>query len=112
MNKNVNNIGQSRWSNLIKVVKTPLGFYSFIAILIHLIFGIGVGFIPATSQAVFVFALPAILLILIFIVTFLAIFKPDALYGKEPHSKQIEEKIKTLEKNLKTLKDEIKSFRT
>lgn len=93
MNRHVNNVVQSKWSNLIKAVTTPLGFYTLIALLINLIFGIGVAFTSGKTQTVFVYGMPIILIILIGIVTCLAIFNPDALNGKDSPSKRRRKKV-------------------
>ena len=110
MSKHENDIGRSKWSNIIKVVKNPLGFYTFVAILFHIVFSIGAGFTSGTTRTIFVYSMPVILLILVLIVTLFAYYKPEALNGKNSNPKQLEEKVKSLERKLKTVKDKIKKI--
>lgn len=96
MKKHEDIVANSKWLNLIKVVTTPLGFYTLVALLINLTFGIGVAFTSGKTQTVLAYGMPIILIILIGIVICLAIFNPHALLGKDSLLKRMKEKRKAV----------------
>lgn len=80
----------------IKIVKTPLGFFVLVVLLIEAIFGISAANFP-NERAVIVYAMIGLIFLLVAIVCLLACFKPGALMGFDPELAKIRENFQKVE---------------
>jgi hypothetical protein len=68
--------------NVIDAIKTPLGFFSLIVVVIESsLIGLTLA-VSGTDRSFLVRAIPIILVLLILVVTIVATLKPEALWGK------------------------------
>lgn len=68
----------------IQTVKTPLGFFTLIVLVVEIIFGIAAGLSQGTDRTYLIIGMLAVIFLLIFIVAGLAFLRPEALGGNRP----------------------------
>ena len=67
---------------IINTVQTPLGFFVLVVLIVEVIFGIISGLATGNDRTYLIFGMLALIFLLVVIVSFMAIFHPEALYGK------------------------------
>ncbi len=70
--------------DVIQTVKTPLGFFTLMVLVVEIIFGIAVSISQGTDRTYLIIGMLAVIFLLIFIVAGLALFRPEALGGNRP----------------------------
>lgn len=70
--------------DIIQAVKTPLGFFALIVLVVEAILGITAGISEGTDRTYLIIGMISLIFILIIIVASLAIFRPEALSGTRP----------------------------
>ena len=68
--------------DIIKVVKTPLGFFTLVVLVAEVIFGITASMSTGTDRTYLIVGMLFLIFILVIIVATLAFFRPEALLGK------------------------------
>jgi uncharacterized membrane protein YuzA (DUF378 family) len=70
--------------NIIKAIQTPLGFFVLIVLLVEAIFGVIASFSDGSHRTYLIIGMFALILLLVLIVSAIAVFRPEALYGSRP----------------------------
>jgi len=65
--------------SIISAVKTPLGFFVLVVLIIEVILGLSLGGIPQQERVYITYALVGLLFLLIGIVSLMAVYKPNSL---------------------------------
>ncbi|UCC59037.1 MAG: hypothetical protein JSW14_03850 [Candidatus Bathyarchaeum sp.] len=90
--------GGSRES-LIKSVKTPLGFFVLVVLIVEAIMGITVSFSSGLDRTILIVGMIGLIFLLVAVVTGMAIYRPMSLYGKSVSDiKEIESSNKSISK--------------
>jgi hypothetical protein len=71
-------------AKIIETVRTPLGFFALIVLVVEVIFGLVAGFSQGPDRTYLIGAMIALICLLVAIVAGLAVFRPEALRGKRP----------------------------
>ena len=72
---------------IIETVQKPLGFFTLTVLVVEVIFGITANISQGTERAYLITIMVALIFLLVFIVGYLAYFRPEALSGKRPQGK-------------------------
>jgi len=72
--------------DIIQAVKTPLGFFALVILVVEAILGITAGISEGKDRTYLIIGMLTLIFILVIIVASLAIFRPEALKGTRPHS--------------------------
>lgn len=67
--------------NIINAVKTPLGFFVLVVLIVEVIMGITASFSTGSDKTYLITGMIALIFLLVIIVSGIAIFRPMALYG-------------------------------
>lgn len=70
--------------DLVQTVKTPLGFFTLIVLIVEAILGITASFNQGTDRTYLILGMLFLLFILVIVVSLFAFFRPEALSGKRP----------------------------
>ena len=70
--------------NIIKAIQTPLGFFVLVVLLVEAIFGVIASFSDGSHRTYLIIGMFALILLLVLIVSAIAVFRPEALYGSRP----------------------------
>lgn len=70
--------------DVIQTVKTPMGFFTLIVLVVEIIFGIAARLSQGTDRTYLIIGMIAVIVLLILIVAGLALFRPEALGGNRP----------------------------
>ncbi len=75
--------------DMIRAVKTPLGFFSLVVLVVEVILGITANLSQGTDRTYLIIGMLVLIFLLVFIVTGLALYRPEALIGVRPNSRPI-----------------------
>jgi len=70
--------------DIIQTVQTPLGFFVLVVLIAEAIFGIVAGLSAGSDRTYLIFGMLALIFLLVSIVSVIAVFRPEALYGVRP----------------------------
>lgn len=121
MSNQENNFDQSKWAGIIRVVRTPLGFFALVVLALQVALAIGASLTSGIERTVLVIAMPGVLFLMVIIVSLLAYSHPQSLYGTSPPAKitiapadseLLNEKITNLMKENNSLKCELEKCKS
>ncbi|AEV86858.1 hypothetical protein ACWT_5840 [Actinoplanes sp. SE50] len=72
------------WPAIVEAVKTPLGFFALVVLAVEGILAVGVGLTSGPNQTYLVLGMIGLVASLILLVTGMAVWRPESLYGKTP----------------------------
>ncbi len=70
--------------DIIQTVKTPLGFFTLVVLVVEVILGIAANFSQGTDRTYLIVGMLSLIFLLVIIVAGLAVFRPEALSGQRP----------------------------
>ncbi|MFC1484644.1 hypothetical protein ACFL5M_02290 [Candidatus Neomarinimicrobiota bacterium] len=70
--------------DVIKTVKTPLGFFTLTVLVVEVILGLSANFSQGADRTYLIIGMLGLIFLLVIIVAGLAIFRPEALRGRRP----------------------------
>jgi heme A synthase len=70
--------------SLVETVKTPLGFFVLVVLIVEVILGGVAALCPGTDRTVLIVGMLGVVVLLVLIVACIAVFRPEALYGGRP----------------------------
>ncbi len=87
--------------NIIESVKTPIGFFVFVVLVVEAIFGVALSNSQGSERSILIISMIALICTLVAIVVVLAVFRPEALKGErqELHHSD-EDKLKEIEQKV------------
>ena len=71
-------------ASIVQTIKTPLGFFALVVLTVEVIFGIVAVMSAGLDRTYLIVGMLLIILLLIFIVAFLAAWRPESLIGERP----------------------------
>ena len=83
MTQQTSNTSASR-VDIIQMVKTPLGFFTLIVLVVEVILGISANLSQGADRTYLIIGMLILIFLLVIIVAGLAFFRPEALSGKRP----------------------------
>ncbi len=69
---------------ILQAVRTPLGFFVLLVLIVEVILGLVTGLSSGTDRTYLIFGMLALIFLLVGIVSIIAVFRPEALYGRRP----------------------------
>ncbi len=111
MNQQHSNNKTTNRLNIIESVKTPIGFFVFVVLVVEAIFGLALNNSEGSERAILIISMIALICTLVAIVVVLAVFLPEALKGErqELHHSD-EDKLKEIEQKVSELMDVFRSL--
>ncbi len=111
MNQQHSNNKTTNRLNIIESVKTPIGFFVFVVLVVEAIFGLALNNSEGSERTILIISMIGLIFALVVIVVALAVFRPEALKGERhelPHSDEgklmeIERKVFELMKVIRLL---------
>ena len=101
MNQQHSNNKTTNRLNIIESVKTPIGFFVFVVLVVEAIFGLALNNSEGSERAILIISMIGLIFALVAIVVALAVLRPEALKGERhelPHSD--EEKLLEIERKV------------
>ena len=111
MNQQNSNDKNTNQLNIIESVKTPIGFFVFVVLVVEAIFGVVLNKSEGSERTILIISMIALIFALVAIVVVLAVYRPEALKGErqELHHSD-EDKLKEIEQKVSELMDVIRSL--
>ncbi len=109
MNQQNSNNKTTNRLNIIESVKTPIGFFVFVVLVVEAIFGVALSNSQGSERSILIISMIALICTLVAIVVVLAVFRPEALKGErqELHHSD-EDKLKEIEQKVSELMNVIR----
>lgn len=82
--------------NLVQTVKTPLGFFTLVVLVVEAILGVTANFSQGIDRTYLIIGMLFLIFSLIIIVSIFAFFRPEALSGKRPNDQMLNGELQTL----------------
>jgi len=76
--------GRASWSEIIRTVQTPLGFFALVVLVVEAIVGGIAALSSGTDRTYLLLGMLVVMITLIFIVAILAFIRPESLHGQRP----------------------------
>jgi hypothetical protein len=83
-------------ASIIQAVQTPLGFFALVVLTVEVIFGTVAAISKGLDRTYLIVGMLILIFLLVAIVAFLAIFRPESLSGKRPEKFQLPGSISSL----------------
>ena len=82
--------------DLIQTVKTPLGFFTLVVLIVEVIFGVAANFSEGSDRTYLIIGMLLLIFSLIVVVSVFAYLRPEALSGERPNDKMLNTEFQNL----------------
>jgi len=82
--------------DLVQTVKTPLGFFTLVVLVVEVILGVTANFSQGADRTYLIIGMLSLIFFLIIIVSIFAFFRPEALSGKRPNDQMLNGELQNL----------------
>lgn len=94
--------------NIINAVKTPLGFFVLVVLIVEMIFGISANISSGNERTLLIIGMMALVFFMVLIVAIMAWVRPDSLYGKSALPKMKNKEELSYKESIERMNDSIK----